>query len=323
MNELIKADTISGRIYLIRGLQVMLDSDLAELYGVPAKRLNEQVKRNQDRFPLEFRFQLTEDEFANLRSQNATSSLRSQSVTLNGQEGLRSQNATLESGRGKHRKYLPYVFTEQGVAMLSAVLRSETAVAISIQIMQAFVVMRNFIQENALLFKEINQIKTDQVLLRVETDRKFEQVFTALEAGNEPPKQGVFFDGQIFDAYSFVSKLVRKAKPSIELIDNYVDDSVLTLLSKRKTGVSARIYSKGVSKPLQLDLEKHNAQYPPVEIVLFGDAHDRFLILDEKEVYHLGASLKDLGRKWFAFSKIEKDALTVVGKLNEEKKDLR
>lgn len=319
MNELIKADAISGKIYLVRGLQVMLDSDLATLYGVETKVFNQAVKRNSERFPNEFRFQLDEAEYVNLRSQNATSSLRSQSVTLKGPEGLRSQNATLESGRGKHRKYLPYVFTEQGVAMLSAVLRSETAVAISIQIMQAFVAMRHFVQENALLFREINQIKTDQVMLRIETDRKFEQVFNALEAGNEPPKQGVFFDGQIFDAYAFVSKLVRKAKISIELVDNYVDDSVLTLLSKRKKGVSARIYAKGISKQLQLDLEKHNAQYPPVNIVLFGDAHDRFLILDEKEVYHLGASLKDLGKKWFAFSKIEKDALTIVGKLEKRR----
>ena len=313
MNELIKADAISGKIHLIRGLQVMLDSDLAELYGVETKVFNQAVKRNIDRFPNEFRFQLDEEEYANLRSQI---------VTLNEPEGLTLQNATLGNGRGKHRKYLPYVFTEQGVAMLSAVLRSETAVAISIQIMQAFVAIRHFVQENALLFKEINQIKNDQVLLRIETDRKFEKVFNALEAGNEPPKQGVFFDGQIFDAYAFVSKLVRKAKTSIELIDNYVDDSVLTVLSKRKKGVSARIYTKGVSKQLQLDLEKHNAQYPPVEIVLFGDAHDRFLILDEKEVYHLGASLKDLGKKWFAFSKIEKDAVTVVGKLEKKREKI-
>jgi hypothetical protein len=330
MNELIKADGIAGKIYLIRGLQVMLDRDLAELYGVETKALNQAVKRNADRFPLEFRFQLDEEELANLRSQfvtssektalrfhNDTSSLRSQIETLDESSGQGSQPVTPNRHGG--RRYLPYVFTEQGVAMLSAVLRSETAVAISVQIMQAFVAMRHFVQENALLFKEINQIKTDQVLLRIETDRKFEQVFTALEAGNEPPKQGVFFDGQIFDAYAFVSKLVRKAKTSIELIDNYVDDSVLTLLSKRKKNVSARIYTKGVSKQLQLDLEKHNAQYPPVEMVLFSDAHDRFLILDGKEVYHLGASLKDLGKKWFAFSKIEKDAVTVVGKLEKKR----
>lgn len=194
MNELIKADTISGKIYLIRGLQVMLDSDLAELYGVPAKRLNEQVKRNIDRFPEEFRFQLDEEDIANLRCQIGAPRQVSQSVIPSGHLNLRSQNATSSlrsqnatlNGQHGGRRYLPYVFTEQGVAMLSAVLRSETAVAISIQIMQAFVAMRHFVQENALLFKEISQIKTDQVLLRIETDRKFEQVFNALEAGNEP-----------------------------------------------------------------------------------------------------------------------------------------
>jgi phage regulator Rha-like protein len=294
MNEPIKAGGIAGKIYLIRGVQVMLDSDLAELYGVETKVLNQAVKRNIERFPLAFRFQLDEEALENLRSQFVTS-----------------------SGEHGGRRYLPYVFTEQGVAMLSAVLRSDVAVQISIQIMKAFVAMRHFVQENALLLKEVQQLKTDQMQLRIETDRKFEQVFDALEAGNEPPKQGVFFDGQIFDAYVLASKLIRKAKTSIELIDNYVDDSVLTLLSKRKKGVAVRMYTRSVSKQLQLDLEKHNAQYPPVEIVFFGDAHDRFLILDGKDVYHLGASLKDLGKKWFAFSKIEKDSLKVVDALKE------
>jgi len=305
MNELVKKDGIAEKIYLIRGVQVMLDSDLAELYGVDTKVFNQAVKRNITRFPEEFRFQILEAEYANLRSQSVTSSLRSQSVTLK------------MDRRGQHRKYLPYVFTEQGVAMLSAILRSDIAVKISIQIMQAFVAMRHFVQENASLLKEINQIKTDQVLLRIETNSRFEEVFNALEAGKEPPKQGVFFDGQIFDAYSFVAKLVRKAKSSIVLIDNYVDDSVLTLLSKRGKKVSAQIYIKRISKQLQLDLEKHNAQYPPVEIIPSQDAHDRFLILDNKEVYHIGASLKDLGRKWFAFSKIEKNAVRLIERLGK------
>lgn len=335
MNELIKRDGIAGKIYQVRSMQVMFDSDLAELYGVETRIFNQAVKRNIERFPQEFRFQLTEEECENLRSQfvtssdagdlrfpNGTSRLRSQIVTLNvssdqGSQNvtpvLRSQNAT-SSGHGG-RRYLPYVFTEQGVAMLSAVLRSETAVTISIQIMKAFVAMRHFVQGNALLFQEINQIKTDQVLLRIETDRKFEQVFNALEAGDAPPKQGVFFNGQIFDAYSFVSKLVRKAKESIVLIDNYVDDSVLTLLSKRRKGVAAKIYCKRINKQLALDLEKHNAQYAPIELAPFDDAHDRFLILDGKTVYHIGASLKDLGKKWFAFSESEKDALRIVERL--------
>jgi phage regulator Rha-like protein len=290
MNELMVGNGIVGKILTIRGIQVMLDRDLAELYQVETKVLNQTVKRNVERFPKSFMFQLTDDEFLDWRSQIVISSLRSQSVTLKPDK------------RGQHRKYLPYVFTEQGVAMLSAVLRSETAIKISVQIMKAFVEMRHFVQENTLLLKEINQLK-------------FEQVFNALEAGNEPPKQGVFFDGQIFDAYSFVLKLVRKARISIVLIDNYVDDSVLTLLTKRNKGVSAKIYCKRITKQLRLDLEKHNEQYPNVEIILFGAAHDRFLILDEITVYHIGASLKDLGKKWFAFSKIEKDALKVIEQL--------
>jgi len=314
MNELVLKDGVAGKIYLIRGVQVMLDSELAELYEVETKNLNRAASRNIDRFPEEFRFQLTNEEFENLRFQNGTSSHLPQSVIPKNDINLRSQNAT-SSGAHGGRRYLPYAFTEQGVAMLSAVLRSEMAVKISVQIMKAFVEMRHFVQENALLIKEINQIKTEQVSLRIETDQKFEQVFDALEAGKEPPKQGVFFDGQIFDAYSFVSKLVRKAKTSIVLVDNYVDDSVLTLLSKRRKNVSARIYCKRISKQLRLDLEKHNEQYPPVEIVSFDAAHDRFLILDEATVYHIGASLKDLGKKWFAFSKIERDALKVIEKL--------
>ena len=209
----------------------------------------------------------------------------------------------------------PYAFTEQGVAMLSAVLRGKTAVNVSIQIMQAFVAMRRFMQSNAEMLRRMDSLEVRQL----HTEKKVDAVLDAISMQDVVPQQGVFFDGQIFDAYSFVSKLVRKPKFSIELVDNYVDDSVLTLLSNRKKGVSARIYTKGISKQLQLDLEKHNAQYPPVEIVLFGDAHDRFLILDKKEVYHLGASLKDLGKKWFAFSKIEKDALTVVGKLEKRR----
>lgn len=288
MNELIKADTISGKIYLIRGLQVMLDRDLAELYGVETKALNQAVKRNADRFPSAFMFQLSDREFSDWRSQIVTSN--------SDKMGLRRA---------------PYAFTEQGVAMLSAVLRSKVAVDVSIQIMQAFVAMRRFMLSNAEMFRRLDSLEIRQL----HTEKKVDAVLDAISMQDVVPRQGVFFDGQIFDAYSFVCKLIRKAKTSIELIDNYVDDSVLTVLSKRKKNVSARIYSKSVSKQLQLDQEKHNTQYPSVEIILFANAHDRFLILDGKEVYHLGASLKDLGKKWFAFSKIEKDSLKVVEKL--------
>lgn len=287
MNELVKADGIAGKIYLIRGMQIMLDRDLAELYETETRTLKQAVKRNADKFPEDFMFELEEMEVDQMVSQSVIPSKQH----LGGA--------------------VPYAFTEQGVAMLSSVLRTSVAVEMSIRIMRAFVAMRRFMISNAEMFRRMDSLEVRQF----HTEKKVDAVLDAISMQDVVPKQGVFFDGQIFDAYAFVSKLIRKAKTSIELIDNYVDDSVLTLLSKRKNGVTARIYTKGISKQLQLDLEKHNAQYPSVKIVLFGDAHDRFLILDEKEVYHLGASLKDLGKKWFAFSKIEKDALTVAEKL--------
>jgi phage regulator Rha-like protein len=200
------------------------------------------------------------------------------------------------------RRYLPYAFTEQGVSMLSAVLRSETAVKVSIQIIHAFVEMRRFLQANASIFARMDSMEKRQFALESKTMENFEKVFQALEAA-EPPKQGIFYNGQVHDAHAFVSELIRTAKKSLVLIDNYIDDSVLTLLTKRKKGVTASIYTQSISKQLTLDLDKHNAQYPPIEIHTFKDAHDRFLILDERDIYHIGASLKDLGKKWFAFSK--------------------
>lgn len=286
---------LRSKIYTVRDTQVMFDFDLAEIYGVEVRVFNQAVKRNEDRFPKQFRFQLTKEEHE---------SLRSQFVILNDNE----------TGRGKHSKYLPYVFTEQGVAMLSAVLRSETAVKVSIQVMDAFVTMRRIVQNNELFYQQIEKISHQQKQFQFETDKKFEKVFEAL-GEIETPRQGIFFDGQVFDAYSFVSRLVRKAKISIILIDNYVDDTVLTLLSKRKKGVTAVIYTKTLSKQMQLDLKKHNDQYPPVEIQTLQKSHDRFLILDNKEVYHIGASLKDLGKKWFAFSKMEQGALELLNRI--------
>ena len=313
MNELTTSidETIKTKIYTIRGLQVMLDRDLAELYDVEAKRLNEQVKRNSDRFPLNFMFQLTEEEHQNLMFQNGTSSLRSQNVTLDTQDSLRSQNATLENGRGKHRKYLPYVFTEQGVAMLSAVLRSHSAVQMSIHIINAFVEMRKFISNNALIFQRLDSLEQKQF----KTDDKVEAILNAIEDKSIKPKQGIFYDGQVYDAYVFISDLIKSADESIVLIDNYIDDTVLTLLSKREAKVKATIYTKNITKQLELDLQKHNAQYPTIELKKFDSSHDRFLIIDAKKVYHVGASLKDLGKKWFAFSKFDVGALDILGRL--------
>ena len=286
------AKHISSKIYTIREQQVMIDRDLAELYGVATRRLNEQVKRNIERFPDEFMFQMTINEVEHLRSQNAISKI--------------------EKGG---RRYLPYVFTEQGVAMLSAVLKSDTAVKVSIQIMDAFVHMRRFIQSNALLFQRLDSVEQRQLVHQIDSNKKFEKIFNALESSDIQPKQGIFFDGQVFSAYIFVVDLIKSAKKSIILIDNYIDDTVLVLLSKRKNNVSVTIYMKSISEQLKLDIKKHNQQYPNITGKILKTSHDRFLIIDDKIVYHFGASLKDLGKKWFAFSKMEKEGLRMLEKL--------
>ena len=289
-HELISSDGIQSRIYTIRGLQVMIDNDLADIYGVEVKRLNEQVKRNTERFPTEFCFQLSEEERQNLKSQFATS-----------------------SWGGRRTK--PYAFTEQGVAMLSGVLKSETAVRTSIQIINAFVAMRRFIATNAQVFQRLGAVERKQIEYKEETDQKFEQIFNAIEERSIKPKQGIFFDGQIFDAYRFVSDLFRTAKKSIIIIDNYIDDTVLTHLTKRHDTVSVTILTKTISKQLALDVKKFNEQYPTIEIKEFDNSHDRFLIIDDKTVYHFGASLKDLGKKWFAFSKMDIGAAEMLTRL--------
>jgi hypothetical protein len=278
VNEL----SIERRIFTIRHVQVMIDRDLAALYGVETKVLNQAVKRNIERFPVHYCFQLSEDEWVVLRSQI---------VTLDG------MNA---GQRGQHRKYLPYVFTEQGVTMLSAVLRSETAVKTSIRIVDAFVAMRRFMNQNALVFERMDAIERRQYA----TDTKVDAILDALEAKDASPVQGVFFDGQIFDAHAFVSDLVRSAKHRIVLIDNYVDDSTLTLLSKNQQA-DISIYTQSISKQLALDVAKYNCQYKPIHINELKTVHDRFLILDDKESYLIGASLKDLGKKVFGFAKMD------------------
>jgi hypothetical protein len=287
-DQSVAVQQIEKMIFTIRGVQVMLDSDLAMLYGVETKRLKEQVKRNINRFPEDFMFQITLDEAKSLRSQFATLDTTSS----------RSQNATLNTGRGHNIKYLPYVFTENGVAMLSSVLRSPTAIEVNIRIMRAFTAMRHFLVSNAAVFQRIENLEQHQIA----TDQRIDHVFQLLEVGQQP-QQGIFFDGQVFDAYSFACDLVRSAKKRIVLLDNYVDDTVLTLLDKRKKNVEAEIYTKTISKQLSLDIAKHNAQYRPITVTPFDRTHDRFLCIDNT-VYHIGASLKDLGKKWFAFSKL-------------------
>ena len=281
---------IRNLIYSIRGKQVMLDSDLASLYQVETKNLNKAVKRNIERFPASFCFQLTEEEVENLRFQFGTSSL---------------------SYGG--RRYLPYVFTEQGVAMASAILRSDIAVKISVEIMEAFVEMRKMLISNAALFHRLDNIELKQL----EADQKFEEIFKALESDKLHSEKGIFYNGQVFDAYAFVSDIIRSAKISIILLDNYVDDTVLTLLGKRKNNVTATILTKSISNQLRLDLQRYNSQYPPVDIEVFSDAHDRFLIIDNAELYHIGASLKDLGKKWFAFSRMDIEVGRMLQILNK------
>ncbi|OHD93205.1 MAG: DNA-binding protein [Sulfurimonas sp. GWF2_37_8] len=294
MNEIsvINEETIKDKIFTIRGLQVMLDRDLAELYQVETKRLNEQVKRNIERFPQEFMFQLTKDELENWKSQFATSNKELL--------GLRK---------------MPFAFTEQGVSMLSAVLKSETAVKTSIQIINSFVKMRSFLSQNADIFKRLELVEKRQISHEIKSDEKFEKLFDALEAKSLKPTQGIFYDGEIYDAYLFVSNLIKSAKESIVLVDNYLDESVLTMLCKREKNVTATLYTKNITAQLELDLKKHNAQYPKITLKKFDASHDRFLIIDAKELYHIGASLKDLGKKWFAFSKFEMGSFDILKRL--------
>ena len=292
--QLPDAIDIRPMIRVIRGLYVLLDSDLSALYGVETRRLNEQVKRNITRFPEDFMFQLSKAELDNLMSQNATSSW------------------------GGTRK-LPYAFTEQGIAMLSSVLKSKTAVEVNIRIMRAFVSMRRFLTTNVQLFQRLETLEYHQLEMKQHqevTDKRIDEVFRRLDA-NISPIQGIFYDGQVFDAYRFVSDLIRKAEHSIVLIDNYVDDTVLTLLDKRGNGVTATIYTQRISNQFQLDVDRHNAQYSPIEIKQFNKAHDRFLLIDD-EVYHIGASIKDLGKKWFGFTLMRDITATeLINKIKE------
>ena len=299
---------IESLIIMLRGQQTLLDRDLAMLYGVETRRLNEQVQRNIERFPEDFMFQLTKEEFENWKSQFATSKFQSSDDKSN----LKSQIATSNWGGTRKR---PYAFTRNGIAMLSSVLRSQTAVDVNISIMRAFTATQQFFAANAQMFQRIEVIEHNQLALAArqqDTDKKVEQIFNRLDDRSKTPTQGIFYDGQIFDAYTFVSDLIRSAKKSIVLFDNYVDDTVLTMLDKRKPKVLATIYTKSISKQFSLDLTKHNSQYQPIEVNEFGKVHDRFLCIDNV-VYHIGASLKDLGKKWFAFTKMEMPMEELIG----------
>jgi len=286
---------IASKIVVIRDVQVMIDRDIAELYGVETKRLKEQVNRNSERFPEMFMFQLDNEEFAHWRSQFATSK--------SDQKGLR---------------YAPYAFTEQGVAMLSAVLRSEKAIKVSIEIMNAFVQMRHYLYRNIAIASRLDAVenKVDAKFLEHETnfrkiDENFSKIFHVLDSSPQKAKEGVFFKGQIFDAYAFFQDIIKTAKKEIVLIDGYVDLSVLERLSVKQKNVSVKIYTHPKAELRQADVEQFNKQYPTASMDYTKKMHDRFLIIDNKDLYLIGASLKDLGKQCFAFSKMD-DPKTLI-----------
>ena len=287
-NDLIEIarPSIEKMVYVIRDKQVMLDSDLAILYQVETGALNRAVKRNISRFPEDFRFQLTEEEYQNLKCQTVISSFVQKDNNHGG------------------RRTLPYVFTEQGISMLASVLHSEVAINVSISIMRAFVEMRRFISNNALLFERVSNVELKQLEYQKATDEKLEQIFAYISE-HEESNQKVFFDGQIYDAFSLIVNLIQKAKREIVLIDGYVDIKTLNLLSKKNEDVVVTIYTQKRNGLSQVDIDNFNSQYPLVGVKYTKVFHDRFLILDREIAYHVGASLKDAGKKCFGITLIE------------------
>lgn len=300
---IVQERAIKNLIYVIRGQQVMMDSDLATLYQVETRNLNKAMKRNMDRFPEDFCFQLTKEEYTNLMFQIGTSS---------------SQES--ENTHGGRRK-LPYVFTEQGISMLSAVLHSEIAVKVSVKIMRAFVEMRRFMANNSLVLNRINEIEVKQLSYQKDTDEKFDKIFTYISE-HEEVTQKIFFEGQIYDAFSLLTELISKAEKELVLIDNYVDIGTLNILAKKKPGVNAVVYTAKTTKLSRDDVDRFNQQYPMLEVRHTGAFHDRFLLVDGLYAYHIGASIKDAGKKCFGINKLE-DAKIVVGILERLEQEVR
>lgn len=284
-NELIEinSEDIKNLIYTIRGKQVMLDRDVAMLYQCETRIINQAVKRNSERFPERFCFKLTAEELENLKSQSVISSFKG------------------ENSYGGRRK-LPLVFTEQGIAMLSGLLRNEIAVQVSISIMDAFVEMRKFLNNNGKVFERLTTLEYKQI----ENEKNFNKVFNLLQS-EEKVKQKIFFKGQIWDSYSLIMDIIKKAEKKITIIDNYVDDSILKMLSKKNKGVEIVILTSNKSNIQNLDVQKFNKEYPTLKVAKTDKFHDRFIIIDNKELYHLGASIKDLGKKCFAINKVENE----------------
>lgn len=272
----VSKEDIKSLIYTIRGKQVILDNNVAKLYHYETRRINETVKRNIERFPIEFCFQLNYSEYETLKSQIATSNTRG----------------------GKQK--LPYVFTEKGILMLSGLLKNEIAIEVSIRIVEAFVEMRKFLIQNGQVFERLTNIEYKLL----EHDKKFDTVFNQFQQ-KENIKQRIFFDGQIYDAYSLIIEIIKRANKRILIIDNYIDDSILKMLTKKKNNVEVVILTSNKSKIENLDIQKFNQEYPFLKVSKTNKFHDRFIIIDNKEMYHLGASIKDLGKKCFGINKIE------------------
>lgn len=291
----ISNEEIKNLIYTIRGKQVMLDSDVAILYHYQTKRINEAVKRNKERFQENFCFQLTTEEIKNIKMPNVVLNLKNENNWSQFATSSKSENI---KHRGK--KYLPYVFTEQGIAMLSGLLKSDIAVQVSINIMNAFVEMRKFLIQNGQIFERLTNIEYKLL----EHDKKFNEVFNQLQV-EENIKQKIFFEGQIYDAYSLIIDIIKKANKKILIIDNYIDDSVLKMLTKKNNNVEVVILTSDKSNIQQIDIQKFNKEYPILKVAKTNKFHDRFIIIDNEEMYHLGASIKDLGKKCFGINKIE------------------
>ena len=290
MQELIiNENNIKDKIYTIRNLQVMLDKDLAELYGVETKHINQAVRNNQDKFQDDFYFELSDYEFEDLRSKNLTANFSKTRIN-------------------------PKVFTEQGIYMLATILKSKIASQVTVYIIKTFANLRKIISQNISMFERFERVEQR---LNIH-DKNFDRLFEALEDKTLKAKQGIFYDGQIFDAYVFVNDLLKLATTEIILIDNYIDETDFTIFSKYPN-IRIKIYTQNISKQLKLDFEKYSKQYQNIELKEFKNSHDRFLIIDKKNIYHLGASLKDLGKKWFAFSKFEMNTFDVLARLKQSK----
>ena len=286
--KIVSSEEIKNLIYTIRGKQVMLDSDVAMLYHYETKNVNKAMKRNIERFPEDFCFQLTDDEFKNLRFQFGT------------------LDKKVNNGKVT-RKYLPYVYTEQGISMLAGVLKNDIAIQVSISIIRAFIEMRKFISSNSQIFERLTNVEYKLL----EHDKKFDEIFDNL-LKKEGFKQKIFFGGQIYDAYSLVIDIIKRAKNKIIIIDNYIDDSILKILIKKNKNVEVVILTSKKSNISKLDIQQFNKEYPILKLAKTDKFHDRFIIIDNKELYHCGASIKDLGKKCFGINKI--DDIEIINK---------